>query len=61
MLSFIPRQGDQADSMYIVLNGRVRSVHTSEDGKKELADEYGRGEVVGLVSENYTSLRYLCT
>eukprot|EP00794_Sanderia_malayensis_P015962 gene15962-17568_t len=43
------KQGDQADSIFIVLNGRLRAVHTSEDGKKELAEEYGRGEVVGLV------------
>lgn len=43
------RQGDRADSVYIILNGRLRSVYVTEDGKKQLGDEYGRGEFVGLV------------
>jgi signal-transduction protein with cAMP-binding, CBS, and nucleotidyltransferase domain len=44
------RQGDEADAAYIILNGRVRSVVRMSDGKKELVDEYGRGETIGLVS-----------
>eukprot|EP00112_Aurelia_sp_Birch-Aquarium-sp1_P004396 Seg1497.1 transcript_id=Seg1497.1/GoldUCD/mRNA.D3Y31 product="Patatin-like phospholipase domain-containing protein 7" protein_id=Seg1497.1/GoldUCD/D3Y31 len=43
------RQGDRADSVYIILNGRLRSVYVTQDGKKQLGDEYGRGEFVGLV------------
>ncbi len=43
------RQGDAADAAYIILNGRVRSVVHRPDGKKELVDEYGRGEAIGLV------------
>ncbi|XP_048732326.2 patatin-like phospholipase domain-containing protein 7 isoform X2 [Ostrea edulis] len=43
------RQGDQSDHIYIVLTGRLRSVITKEDGKKELVGEYGRGELVGIV------------
>ena len=48
---FFFRQGDQADSVYIILNGRLRSVYVTEDGKKQLGDEYGKGEFVGLVSK----------
>ncbi|XP_061173760.1 patatin-like phospholipase domain-containing protein 7 isoform X2 [Saccostrea echinata] len=43
------RQGDMSDHIYIVLTGRLRSVITKEDGKKELVGEYGRGELVGIV------------
>ncbi len=43
------RQGDEADAAYIILNGRVRSVVKKKDGKKELADEFGRGESIGMV------------
>eukprot|EP00795_Rhopilema_esculentum_P010763 gene10763-19552_t len=43
------RQGDHADSVYIILNGRLRSVYVTQDGKKQLGDEYGRGEFVGLL------------
>lgn len=47
------RQGDKPDSIYIVLNGRLRSVMQEqgpdEIAKKRLIGEYGRGEIVGLV------------
>ena len=43
------RQGDEADTAYIILNGRVRSVVKRPDGKKELVDEFGRGETIGVV------------
>jgi len=47
------RQGDKPDSIYIVLNGRLRSVMQDygpdEVAKKRLIGEYGRGEIVGLV------------
>jgi len=32
-----------------VLSGRLRSVITHHDGKKELVGEYGRGDLVGIV------------
>lgn len=32
-----------------VLSGRLRSVVTRPNGKKELKGEYGRGELVGIV------------
>lgn len=43
------RQGDDASAAFIILNGRVRSVVRKSEGKKELVDEYGRGETIGLV------------
>ncbi|CAC5379096.1 NTE [Mytilus coruscus] len=43
------RQGDQSDSVYIILTGRLRSVRTHHNGKKSLVAEYGRGELVGIV------------
>ncbi|XP_061460137.1 patatin-like phospholipase domain-containing protein 7 isoform X2 [Rhineura floridana] len=43
------RQGDSSDCTYIVLNGRLRSVITMDDGKKQLTGEYGRGDLIGVV------------
>uniref|UniRef100_A0A8D2LQF6 lysophospholipase n=1 Tax=Varanus komodoensis TaxID=61221 RepID=A0A8D2LQF6_VARKO len=43
------RQGDSSDCTYIVLNGRLRSVIRMDDGKKHLAGEYGRGDLIGVV------------
>ena len=45
----IIRQGDHSDCVYIILNGRLRSVVQHPGGKKELVGEYGRGELVGIV------------
>ncbi|XP_076800527.1 patatin-like phospholipase domain-containing protein 7 isoform X2 [Clavelina lepadiformis] len=42
------RQGTISDCMYIVLHGRLRSVCTKKDNKKELVAEYGKGEIVGM-------------
>uniref|UniRef100_T2MAW3 lysophospholipase n=1 Tax=Hydra vulgaris TaxID=6087 RepID=T2MAW3_HYDVU len=43
------RQNDEPDSLYIVLNGRLRAVRAHRNGQKEIVHEYGRGEFVGLV------------
>ncbi|XP_066994336.1 neuropathy target esterase sws isoform X2 [Anabrus simplex] len=43
------RQGDESDSTFIVLSGRLRSVITHSNGKKELVGEYGKGDLVGIV------------
>ncbi|XP_063974182.1 neuropathy target esterase sws isoform X3 [Diachasmimorpha longicaudata] len=43
------RQGDESDSTFIVLSGRLRSVITHANGKKELVAEYGKGDLVGIV------------
>jgi lysophospholipid hydrolase len=45
----IYRQGDEPDSTYIVLSGRLRSAITRPNGKKEFVGEYGRGDLVGIV------------
>ena len=44
------RQGEKSDSSYIVLSGRLRSVIQKDDGKKELTGEYGRGDLIGVVT-----------
>ncbi|XP_025833574.1 neuropathy target esterase sws [Agrilus planipennis] len=43
------RQDDEGDSTFIVLSGRLRSVITHSDGKKELVGEYGKGDLIGIV------------
>ncbi|CAH0558713.1 unnamed protein product [Brassicogethes aeneus] len=43
------RQDDESDSTYIVLSGRLRSVITHKNGKKELVGEYGKGDLIGVV------------
>jgi lysophospholipid hydrolase len=43
------RQDDESDSTYIVLSGRLRSVITHKNGKKELVAEYGKGDLIGVV------------
>lgn len=43
------RQDDESDSTFIVLSGRLRSVITHSNGKKELVGEYGKGDLVGIV------------
>ncbi|XP_072300212.1 patatin-like phospholipase domain-containing protein 6 [Eucyclogobius newberryi] len=43
------RQDDKSDCTYIVLNGRLRSVIRKANGKKELVEEYGRGDLIGEV------------
>jgi len=45
----IYRQNELSDSTFIVLSGRLRSVITRVNGKKELTNEYGRGDLVGIV------------
>lgn len=48
-LSLSLRQDEKSDSTFIVLSGRLRSVIMREDKKKELAGEYGRGDLIGVV------------
>ncbi len=40
-------QGDDADAMFIVVNGRLRIVVKETDGEEILLTEIGRGEIVG--------------
>ena len=49
-LAIFQSEGENADCLFIVLNGRLRSVKTTENGKKkEMVCEFGRSECVGLV------------
>jgi len=43
------KQREESDCTYIVLSGRLRSVLTTTDEKKQLVGEYGRGDLVGVV------------
>ena len=52
------RQEDKSDSTFIVLSGRLRSVIAKDDGKKELAGEYGRGDLIGVVSAQKPLMRH---
>jgi len=42
---FIP-QGDESDAIYIVLNGRLRSVLEKADGKMQVLGEYGQARSI---------------
>ena len=43
----IYHQGDESDAIYIVLNGRLRSILEKTDGSMRVTGEYGQGESVG--------------
>ncbi|EGC45394.1 patatin-like phospholipase domain-containing protein [Histoplasma capsulatum var. duboisii H88] len=43
----IHHQGDESDAIYIVLNGRLRSVWERGDGNVSVMGEYGQGDSVG--------------
>ncbi|PGG97953.1 lysophospholipase NTE1 [Blastomyces parvus] len=43
----IHHQGDESDAIYIVLNGRLRSVWEKGDGNVSVMGEYGQGDSVG--------------
>lgn len=43
------RQDEISDCTYIVLSGRLRSVITHSNGKKEIVGEYGKGDLIGIV------------
>ncbi|KAI2786934.1 Lysophospholipase nte1 [Penicillium oxalicum] len=43
----IYHQGDESDAIYLVLNGRLRSVLEGPKGKMTVIGEYGQGESVG--------------
>ncbi|XP_068209771.1 neuropathy target esterase sws isoform X2 [Palaemon carinicauda] len=43
------KQGQKTDATYIVLSGRLRSVITHKNDRKEVVAEYGKGDLVGIV------------
>jgi CRP/FNR family cyclic AMP-dependent transcriptional regulator len=48
--SVIINEGDHADSLFIIISGRVKVFSTSEDGKEVVFDTHGAGEYVGEMS-----------
>ena len=45
------RQGDPSDSIYIVINGRLRALQeTEKEGAVETVAEFGQGESIGSVA-----------
>ncbi|KAI7475924.1 Lysophospholipase [Hortaea werneckii] len=53
----IYHQGDESDAIYIVLNGRLRAIQESEDGKMKVIGEYGQGDSVGELEVLTESVR----
>ncbi len=41
------KQGDFADSFYLVMGGRIRTLVTQDDGSERQTGEVGRGELIG--------------
>ncbi|KAI9190115.1 phosphatidylcholine and lysophosphatidylcholine phospholipase [Blastocladiella emersonii ATCC 22665] len=41
------RQGDASDSIYMVLNGRLRAIEEKKNGAFDVVSEHGQGESVG--------------
>jgi NTE family protein/lysophospholipid hydrolase len=44
---FLFRQGDEGDSLYVVINGRLRVVSRDAAGRDNILDELTRGDIVG--------------
>ena len=43
------RPGDDSDSFYIVINGRLRAITENEDGEVNVVAEYGQGDTMGEI------------
>lgn len=54
----IYRQGQDPDSLYVVISGRFRSLWKSEQADVKLVDEYGSGDLVGLVEISACEKRF---
>lgn len=53
----IYHQGDESDAIYIVLNGRLRSILEQDEGQMRVVGEYGQGESVGELEVMTESVR----
>jgi predicted acylesterase/phospholipase RssA/CRP-like cAMP-binding protein len=40
-------QGDEGDSIYVVVSGRVRAIARDEEGEEQVVGEWGRGTAIG--------------
>jgi lysophospholipid hydrolase len=50
-------QGDQSDSIFIILNGRLRAIQEREDKSIKVLGEYGQGDSVGELEVLTDTLR----
>lgn len=48
--SYLFHQGDEGDSMYVLVSGRLRAVLEGDDGAERVLGEIGRGETVGEIA-----------
>ena len=53
----IYHQGDESDAIYIVLNGRLRSIFEQDGGQMRVVGEYGQGDSVGELEVMTESVR----
>jgi len=53
----IHHQGDESDAIYIVLNGRLRSIYEKDDDAVRVVAEFGQGESVGELEVMTESVR----
>ena len=51
------RPGENSDSFYMVLNGRLRALTDKEDGGVNIVGEYGQGDTVGELDVITSSTR----
>ena len=63
--SSLYKQGDTSVATYLIINGRLRSIcnesqnpASREQHKKVLLDEYGRGDLVGMVRRQTTYIPF---
>ena len=47
---FLFREGDEGDSVYILINGRLRAVSVDEYGNEQVLNEIERGETIGEIA-----------
>lgn len=45
--SYLLREGEQSDTLVIILKGRVRVLSATDDGRQVVIDEHGPGQYVG--------------
>lgn len=43
----ICREGEPSDAIYMVLHGRLRTIHEKKEGEIEILGEFGHGDSVG--------------
>ncbi|KAF6034080.1 PNPLA6 [Bugula neritina] len=44
----IYNRGDMSDHLYIILNGRIRTIIEGKEGNKSVSGEFGKGELIGI-------------